>query len=102
MASYELGVHSSQRFGTAEPCPDTSLLAAFFLRPLVGFLQIFPSFFKGAKCIVVRLQSLPVLPYGTLALPGDVEDLTQLDAAPDLGPPRVSVSVNGRAIRVCR
>src|SRR5579862_4105438 len=73
-----------------------------FLRPLVSFLQISPRFFQRAKCVVVGLQRLPVLVDRTLALPGDVENFPKLNAAPDLGPPRIAVAVDRLAVGVGR
>src|ERR1700683_1832257 len=78
------------------------LLAALFLGPLVGLLQIFPGFFEGSEGIVMGLESLAVFIDGAFALTGDVENLAQLDAAPNFGPARLSVSVDRRAVGIGR
>ena len=79
-----------------------TLLLLLFFRPLVSLLQIFPCFLKRSEGVVVGLCSLPVLAHGPLALAGNIENLSQLNMTPDLRPPRLSVSVNRRAVSVSR
>src|ERR1700688_4905284 len=79
-----------------------SLRLLFVLRPLKRLLQILPRLFQSSEGVVVRLDRLPVLIDGALALAGDVENLPQLDMAPNLRPPRISVAVDRRTVRVCR
>ena len=50
--------------------------------------------------VVVGLQGLAVLVHGAFALSGDVENLPELDVAPDFGPARVAVSVQAFAVGV--
>ena len=59
-------------------------------------------FLKSAKGIVVGLHGLTVFVDGSFALARNVEDLAQLDMAPDLRPARLPVAVNGGAIGICR
>ena len=70
------------------------LLAVLFLGPLVRFLQILPGFLEGAECIVIGLKTLTIFIDGAFALAGDIENLTQLDAAPDFGPARLAIAVD--------
>ena len=73
-----------------------------FLGALVGLLQIFAGFLKRAEGVVIGLESLAVFIDGALALPGDVEDLAQLDTAPDFGPARLAVAVDALAVGIRR
>src|SRR6476660_1761131 len=79
----------------------SSLVAACFWA-LVGFLQVFTGFFQSAEGVVVGLQGLAILAHGALALAGDVEDFSQLDAAPDFRPTRIAIAVNRGAIGIGR
>jgi hypothetical protein len=63
---------------------------------LEGLLNIFLGFVLRTLSVVVGLQGLAVFVYGTLSLASDVKDLAQLNVAPDLGPARLTVSVEGR------
>jgi hypothetical protein len=74
------------------------LVGSFFLRPLVGFLQIFTGFVQGAEGVVVGLGCLAVLADGAFALAGDIENLEELDVAPDFGPARLAVPINRCAV----
>ena len=67
-----------------------------------GFLQIFARLFQGAESIVVGLDGLPVFVDGAFALASNIENLAQLYMAPDLRPARIAVTVNGRAVGICR
>src|SRR5277367_6703203 len=75
---------------------------SFLFRPLVSLLQILSRFFQRAESVVVGLGGLAVFVDGAFALAGDIENLSQLDAAPDLGPARFAVAVDGFAIGVGR
>ena len=76
------------------------MLAVLLL--LEGLLQILPRFIQRALCVVVGLQRLPVFVGGALALSRDVENLAQLDVAPDLGPARLAIAVQAVAVGVGR
>src|SRR5437899_12193486 len=69
-----------------------------FLGTFVGLLQILARFFERPKGIVVRLHSLAIFVDGAFALAGHVEDLAQLNAAPDFSPARFAVAVDSFAI----
>src|ERR1022692_2209103 len=64
---------------------------------LVGRLQVFASFFLGALGVVFGADGEAVFVDGALSLPGDIEDLAQVDAAPDLGPFGVEIAGQGLA-----
>ena len=64
------------------------------------FLQILPRFVQSALGVVVGLQRLAVFVGGALALSGDVENLAQLDMAPDFGPARLAIAVQAVAVGV--
>ena len=72
------------------------------LRPFESLLQIFARFFQSTERIVVGLDGLPVFVDGAFALARDVEDLSQLDMAPDFRPARIAIPVDGGAVRICR
>src|SRR6476469_8905570 len=72
------------------------------LLPLECFLQILAGFIQGALGVVVGLYGLAVFVGGALALSGNVEDLAQLDVAPDLGPARLAIAVQAIAVGVGR
>src|SRR6185369_16574483 len=67
---------------------------------LERLLNIFLGFVLRTLSVVVGLQGLAVFVYRTLSLASDVEDLAQLNVAPDLGPARLTVSVERLAIRI--
>src|SRR4029077_8461098 len=52
--------------------------------------------------VVVGLQRLTVLADGAFALPSDVEDFSELEAAPDFGPARIAVAIKCSAVGVRR
>src|SRR5712671_2090486 len=83
-------------------CLVARLLLLLFLRPLVGFLQIFARFLEGSEGIVIRLDSLPVFVHGAFTLARDVEDFAQLEVAPDFGPAGLAIAVQGCTVGVCR
>src|SRR5579862_2499629 len=72
---------------------DPPLELLLFLRPFVGLLQILAGFFKRTKRVVVSLQRLTIFIDGSLALAGDIENLSQLQPAPDFRPARVAIAV---------
>src|SRR5579862_8685555 len=74
--------------------PRSALLA------LVGLLNVAPRFVFGALGVVVGLKRLAILVHSALTLPGNVEDLAQLDVAPDFGPLGVAISIEALAIRI--
>src|ERR1700733_5204754 len=82
--------------------PNNTLLAVSFLRPLVSFLQIFSGFLEGAEGIVVGLQSLTIFVDGPFALAGDVENLAELDVAPDFSPARLAIPIQTFAVSIGR
>src|ERR1035438_6460384 len=94
----------------ATPCPipgefcyqaeRESILLLLLFRPLVRLLHIFPRFFEGSEGVVVGLRSLPVLSYRALALAGDIENLAQLNMAPDFGPAWLAVPINGCSVGI--
>ena len=69
---------------------------------LERLLQIFPRFIQRALSVVVGLQRLAVFISGALALSRDVKDLSQLNVAPDLGPPRLAIAVQAVSVGVGR
>ena len=53
--------------------------------------------------VVVGLDRLAILIHGAFALAGDVEDFAQANVAPDFGPVRIVVAIDGFAVFVgCR
>jgi hypothetical protein len=84
------------------PLRFPTLVRGFFFGALVGLLQIFPGLLQSAEGIVVGLRGLAVLTDGAFALAGDIENLAQLDMAPDFGPARLAVPVNRRPVSVGR
>ena len=80
---------------TTASCPRRRLLL-----PLVGFLDIPPRFISCALGVVVGLQGLAIFVHGAFALAGDVENLAQLDVAPNFGPARLAVAIEALAIGV--
>src|SRR5258708_2164991 len=80
--------------------PSRSLL--FIFRPLERLLQILARFLEGAEGIVIGLDGLTIFVNGALALARNVENLPKLDMAPDFGPPRITVTIDGRAVGVRR
>src|SRR5260370_37872410 len=91
------GPGNGQQEGLKSPSQQ---LLLFALWPLEGLLQILTGFFQCAEGVVVGLDGLPVFIDGALALAGDIEDLAELDVAPDFRPARVAVAVDRRAIGV--
>src|SRR5215469_9369654 len=77
-------------------------LLLLFLWPLVGFRQVFASFFQGAECVVVGLQRLPVLADSAFTLAGDIEYLAKLDTTPNFGPSRIAIAIPSRTVGICR
>ena len=67
-----------------------------------GFCRYLPRFVQRALRVVVGLQRLAIFVGGALALSGQVEDLAQLNVAPDFGPARLAVAVERLAIGVRR
>jgi hypothetical protein len=65
----------------------------FFAGHLAGFVD-------GALGVVVGLHGKAVLVDGAVALAGDVEDLADLDVAPDFGPAGFAVAAQGIAVGV--
>src|SRR5581483_9957346 len=59
---------------------------------LVRFLHESAGLVDSALCVVVGLDGEAVLVDGALALTGDVEDLAEIDVAPDLDPFGVAVA----------
>src|ERR1700752_3594813 len=76
------------------PATVGGLLLRFRFRPLVRLLQVLAGFFEGAEGVVVGLQGLAVFVDRALALSCDIENLAQLNAAPDFGPARLAVPVD--------
>src|SRR5271155_2708492 len=93
-------IDGSRRAGVQTCCGAPSLVRRFFFWPLVGFLQILAGFFQRAEGVVVGLQGLAIFVHGALALAGNVENLAQLQVAPDFGPARVAVAVERLAVGV--
>src|SRR5690348_6705393 len=60
---------------------------------LVGLLQVLGGFFLRALRIVAGADGLVVFVHSTFALAGDIEDLSEIDVRPDLGPFRIEISV---------
>jgi hypothetical protein len=87
---------------TRRPRRFPILVGRFFLGALVCFLQIFAGFVQGAEGVVVGLGRLAVLADGAFALAGDIENLAELDVAPDFGPARLAVPINGCPVGVGR
>src|SRR5260370_42277522 len=69
-----------------------SRLASFF--PLVRLLHVSAAFLERALSVVVGLDGLPVFIDGAFALSGWVENLAQLQVAPNLGPSRRSPALH--------
>src|SRR5664280_2916212 len=65
-------------------------------------LQVFAGLVERALGVVLGLQCLLILIDGALALSGNVEDFAELEMAPDLGPLRFVIAVEGLAIGVRR
>src|ERR1700744_277853 len=64
---------------------------------LVGLLHERAGFVDGALRVVVGLDGEAVFVDGALALAGDVEDLAEVDVAPDLDPLGIAVAAEGVA-----
>src|ERR1700690_2511762 len=89
----------------SDPRPGlgASLLpAARLLRLLVRLLQVPARLVQRALGVVVGLNGLPVFGGGPFPLTGNVENLPQLNVAPDFGPARFPVSVKRITIGVGR
>src|ERR1035441_4556912 len=71
-------------------------------RPLVGCLHTRARFVHSTLGVVVGLHRQPILVHRAVALAGDVEDVAQMDVAPDLGPARVAIAAQRVAEAVCR
>ena len=67
---------------------------------LVSFLKITPRLIESALCVVVGLNRLAVLVGGALALSGNVEDLSQLNVAPDFSPARLAIAIQRVAVGI--
>src|ERR1700732_3060705 len=78
--------------------PIFSRSASFF--PLVRLLHISAGFLERALGIVVGLDGLPVFIDGAFALPGCVENLAQLQVAPNFGPARLTIAIQRFAVGV--
>jgi hypothetical protein len=63
------------------------------MRFLVCRLQEFGGLFLRALGVVLGANGEVVLVHGALPLPGDVEDLAQIDVRPDFGPLGLEVAV---------
>src|SRR5207245_944615 len=71
------------------------------LGAFVGFFQMLAGFVERALGIVVCLGSLAVFVDRSLALPGDIENLAELNVAPDFCPARIAVAVERVTISIC-
>src|SRR5208282_4855085 len=78
------------------------LASFFFFFPLVRLLHVAAGFLERALGIVVGLDGLAVFIDGAFALAGHVENLAQLQVAPNLGPARFAVAIQRFAVGVCR
>src|ERR1700743_1011151 len=67
---------------------------------LVGLLHQGACFVDGALSVVIGLDGEAVLVDGALALTCDVEDLAEVDVAPDLDPLGAAVAAEGGAAAV--
>jgi len=74
----------------------------FFFWTLVRLRQILAGFFQRSKGVVVGLQCLPVLADCALALARNIEDFSQLQAAPDFGPAGIAVAIQRRTVSIGR
>src|ERR1700733_10935304 len=82
--------------------PEERLYAVGLLA-LVGFAQEVLDFVLGALGIVARPLRLLVLVDGAVALTGDVENVTELDMRPHLGPLGLEIPIERLAIFIgCR
>src|SRR4029077_405290 len=79
---------------------DRCRILLLVLWPFVGLLKVLAGLFQSAEGIVVGLKGLAIFVDGAFALPGNIENLAELEVAPDLGPARLTVAVQGGAIRV--
>jgi hypothetical protein len=62
-------------------------------RPLIGLLQQLLRLAEGVQSVIFRLQCQLVLLHRSVALGGNIEDLTQFDMAPDFSPPGKPVTL---------
>src|SRR5262249_49299116 len=69
---------------------------------LIRGSQVLASFIDGALSVVSGLDRLAIFVHRSRPLSCHVKNLTQTDMAPDLGPPRFLISVEGFAILVGR
>ena len=72
------------------------------IRELVRLLQVLTCRIQRALGVVVGLQRLAILVDRAFALAGEIEDLAELDVAPDLSPFRIAIAIQGVAVGVCR
>src|SRR5579864_8133866 len=80
--------------------PQLRLLLLFFFGTLVGLRQILAGFFQRSEGVVVGLQCLPVLSDCALALAGNIEDFSQLQAAPDFRPAGIAVAIQRSTVSI--
>src|SRR6266853_1748263 len=80
------------------PGAPSNPLASFF--PLVRLLHVSAGFLERALGIVIRLDGLAVFIDGSFALARCVENLAQLQVAPNLGPSRFTVAIQRFAVGV--
>src|SRR5260370_38088253 len=80
--------------------PHFFSLTSFF--PLVRLLHVAAAFLERALGIVVGLDGLPVFIDGAFALAGCVENLAQLQVAPNLGPSRLALAIERFALVIRR
>src|SRR6202521_4055883 len=93
-------VHGRRARTPGAPIALFSRLASFF--PLVRLLHISAGFLDRALGIVVGLDGLAVFIDCAFALPGCVENLAQLQVAPNLGPSRLTIAIQRFAVGVRR
>src|SRR5436309_2676078 len=72
------------------------------LRLFVRLLQIASCLIQRALSVVIGLQRLPIFIGRALPLSGNVENLSQLDMAPNFGPAWIAIPVQAIAVRIRR
>src|SRR6266567_6002198 len=88
------------RMGSLSDASSLQPVRARTLRLLVGFLQVPARLIQRSLGVVVSLDGLAVLVGGALALAGDIENLAQLNMAPDFGPARIPIAVQAITVGV--
>src|SRR4051794_7535562 len=94
------GNRKCPKWGNREPGAPNLLLDPPLA--LVGHLQVFPCLFLGTLSIILGADCQVVLTYSALPLATDIEDLAEIDVAPDLSPLRIQVAGQRFAERVRR